>query len=1077
MSKRAAEGLPDTPSAKKPTMSKSGAPDGGAGQVEIDENLHSRQLAVYGREAMKRMATSSVLISGANGLGVEIAKNVVLAGVRSVTVHDTVTVSLSDLSAQFYLCEQDQFGSPSRGFCVHLCRGHQDVGRNRAEACREKLQELNTSVAVHAAAGTLTDDFVKQFQVVVCTTATLAEAKRLDALCHGVGTAFIWAQTRGVFARVFTDFGPSFTVYDVNGEEPHSGIVASVSSGEPAIVTCVEDERLEFQDGELVSFSEVVGMEKLNTHGPFKVQNCKAHSFELAVDTSEWGEYVRGGIVVQVKEPKALVFKTLEKAISEPGEFLLTDFSKLDRAAQLHVGFQALDKFEAETGRSPRPADASDAAKLQSLAEQINASLPDGSAKLEAVDGGVLAKLAHCASAEINPMAAMFGGVVGQEVVKAVSGKFHPIFQWLYFDSVESLPDMEQLAAAGGVGADEYKPLGTRYDSQIAVFGRTMQRRLSALKLFLVGAGALGCEFLKNFACMGVASQLPGGAEFGVVTVTDDDVIEKSNLSRQFLFRDWDIGSSKSTVAAAAAQKLNPGFHVTPLQNRVSPDTENVFDDKFWQGLDLVVNALDNVNARLYVDSRCVYFCKPLLESGTLGPKCNTQMVIPLLTENYGASRDPPEKQAPMCTVHSFPHNIDHCLTWARSEFEGLLEKAPREAASFLGNPADYAKAVRANPDASARQQLEAVAEVLLDNRSTTFEQCITWARLRFQDYFHNRIAQLTYTFPEDATTSTGAPFWSAPKRFPRPLIFDSADSAHAAFVQAGAILRADVYGIPRPSWATDARKVAAVAAGVDVPAFVPRAGVQIETDPKADRTKSSQAGRTYDDEAVIESLLTKLDAAAQQLGTTLKLSPIQFEKDDDTNFHMDLIAGLANMRARNYSIPEVDKLKAKLIAGRIIPAIATATAVATGLVCLELYKAILPGKPLEAYRNTFANLALPLFAMAEPIPPKVTKHNDLTWSLWDRWTLEGDLTVQQVLDWLKGKDLNAYSISCGPALLYNNIFPRHADRLNKKMSELVVTVAKMELPSHRDHFDVVVACEDDAGEDLDVPLVSIKFK
>jgi ubiquitin-activating enzyme E1 len=99
---------------------------------------------------------------------------------------------------------------------------------------------------------------------------------------------------------------------------------------------------------------------------------------------------------------------------------------------------------------------------------------------------------------------------------------------------------------------------------------------------------------------------------------------------------------------------------------KVAEDTESTFSDDFWSSLSGVCNALDNVQARLYVDRRCIFFQKSLLESGTLGTKGNVQVVVPNVTESYGSSQDPPPKETALCLLHSFPNNIQHCLQWAR---------------------------------------------------------------------------------------------------------------------------------------------------------------------------------------------------------------------------------------------------------------------------------------------------------------------------------------------------------------------------------------------------------------------------
>ena len=92
------------------------------------------------------------------------------------------------------------------------------------------------------------------------------------------------------------------------------------------------------------------------------------------------------------------------------------------------------------------------------------------------------------------------------------------------------------------------------------------------------------------------------------------------------MFRSWDIQKHKAVTAVAAVKAMNPSANYKSMELRVGGETENVFNDAFFEVLDGVANALDNIEARTYMDRRCVYYNKPLLESGTLGTKGNTQV-------------------------------------------------------------------------------------------------------------------------------------------------------------------------------------------------------------------------------------------------------------------------------------------------------------------------------------------------------------------------------------------------------------------------------------------------------------------
>ncbi|XP_013924940.1 PREDICTED: ubiquitin-like modifier-activating enzyme 1 [Thamnophis sirtalis] len=466
----------------------------------------------------------------------------------------------------------------------------------------------------------------------------------------------------------------------------------------------------------------------------------------------------------------------------------------------------------------------------------------------------------------------------------AVSGKFTPLDQWLYFDAYECLPEGEQLTE------ENCAPRGSRYDGQIAVFGADFQKQLGKQKYFLVGAGAIGCELLKNFAMIGLAA-----GEGGEITVTDMDIIEKSNLNRQFLFRPQDISKQKSEVAAAAIRRMNPNINVIAQQNRVGLDTQHFYGDEFFLGLDGVASALDSFQARNEVGEICLHYLKPLLDSGTDGTKGHSLVFVPYLTNTYGQSLDKDSTTFPLCTLRYFPTTIQHTIQWARNQFEDLFKIRAEDTNKFLRDPTTFEK-----EGTEALERLNLV-KMSLQEQPQCWRDCVAWARKLWERLFCHDILQLLYNFPPEYKTSSGFPFWSGSNRCPHQLQFDYNNTTHKSFIVSASRLFAETHKLLIHE---DEATTLQVLLELHLPPFHPRQGMHIPTTDEEIPTLPS---------ASKETMLIELKRELGKLREELEkdsghMEPLHFEKDKDS--HLEFITHAANLRAENYDIPPVDKFQ-----------------------------------------------------------------------------------------------------------------------------------------------------------------------
>uniref|UniRef100_A0A3Q3RH31 E1 ubiquitin-activating enzyme n=1 Tax=Mastacembelus armatus TaxID=205130 RepID=A0A3Q3RH31_9TELE len=836
--------------------------------------------------------------------------------------------------------------------------------KKRVEAVCSRVAELNPYVHVDMSSSALDDNtdfsFLRKYQCVILTEARLCLQKRVNAFCH--------SQQPPIRFIGCDAYGICVRVFCDFGEEFEVSDPTGEEPKEIFIQSITQDNPgvvtcMDNQPHGLQTGQSVVFREvngMVELNGTARqVSVLSPHSFAIG-DTAQLQPYAHGGFFVLVKTPKTYRFETIERQLCDP-QVLTPDFSKPEAPLQIHAAMLALDTFQEQHSRLPSIGCLQDAEVLLKLTEEVNTTL---------------------------------------------RSKF-------YLDAIEVVRPLQSLSA------EEFVPRGDRYDGLRACIGESMCLELHKLRVFMVGCGAIGCEMLKNFALLGVGLAKSSGE----VCITDPDLIEKSNLNRQFLFRPHHIQKPKSTTAAEATCDINPDLQVDAHLNKVCPATESIYSDTFYSRLNLVVTALDNVEARRYVDSRCVSNQRPLLDSGTMGTKGHTEIIVPNLTESYNSHRDPPEEEIPFCTLKSFPSVIEHTIQWARDKFENAFTHKPSMYNTFWQT---HSSAEVVLQRMQAGESLEGSFQVikLLSRRPGQWEQCIAIARLKFEKYFKRKALQLLHSFPLDTRLKDGSLFWQSPKRPPAPIDFDLKDSLHFTFIVSTARLFAGIYNIPYTETDLSEEVVRRILSDVKIPEYRP--SEKVKTDETAKKPEQQKMPLSSEEER--EAITQLLQAIA-----SLQMSPLQFEKDDDSNGHMDFVASASALRARVYSIEPADRLKTKRIAGKIIPAIATATAAVAGLVALELIK-VAGGYGFDSFKNCFFNLAIPVVVLTEPAPVKRTLIRDnIYYSIWDCWTVFGheDFTLSDFMNTVREKyGIEPTMVVHGVKMLYVPVMPGHSKRL-----------------------------------------------
>lgn len=547
---------------------------------------------------------------------------------------------------------------------------------------------------------------------------------------------------------------------------------------------------------------------------------------------------------------------------------------------------------------------------------------------------------------EIITVNSIMGSIVASEIIKLISNKYLPINQWFVW-----------------------------HDNNLNI--QLITDKIINTEFLIVGAGAIGCELLKNLAFLNVKK----------ILITDYDIIEKSNLSRQFLFHENTIGEHKSKIASYMIKQMKPNLEINYFYEKVGDDNQN-FIDNILQNKNLtgVFNALDNITARKYMDLQCFNNNIPLFESGTMGLKGNTQPIIPFITETYSNTNDPiNDKSFPVCTIKHFPNEIYHTIYWAMDNFE-FFKNGPLNFNKWIEN-----KSIINN---------EILYDVWLFTTKYNIIDCLScvyWAINMFNEFFNIEIIKLLNKYPKDLVNIDNTLFWSGGKRCPIPIFININNDQHIEFILITTLLLCNCVNI--------------------ICIYNKEDIINILNEYKL----INEPINTIMNENINDN--TKIKCAIPQI----------FNKDIE--YHIKWIMLASNIRALNYSIIPVDLYTTKGIISKIIPAIATTTALVSGLISNEMIK-YLCYNTIDKFKSTFINLAVNTFISVTPRDPPELEIGELKFNSWEKFIEKDNLTIQEfIIKYNKIFNINITIISINNAIIYADFIP---DNINKLLYDVI---------------------------------------